>query len=94
MLQGTVYVDKCIRSNDRAPAYINALAGRKEAQPAYGAHTMHVCRVLWPCNTVDMRVRYGEYLCPRVLCMWINVSGATIGYLPTQTPPLAGRKKA
>ena len=55
---------------------------------------MYVRCVLWTCNTADMRVRYGAYHCPRVLGMWINVSGVTIGYLSTHTPPLVGRKEA
>jgi hypothetical protein len=76
------------------PTQMPPLVGRKEAEPAYGAHIMHVRCVLWPCNTVDVRVRYGAYPCTMVLCMWINVSGATIGYLSTNTPPLVGRKEA
>ena len=30
LLQGTVYVDKCIRGNDRVLAYINAASRRQE----------------------------------------------------------------
>ena len=93
--QSNVFVDKCIRSNDRVLVYTNAACSRQEGSPtglwrSYYARTIALRR----CNTVHIRVRYGAYLCPRVLYMWINVFGVTIGHLSTQSPPLVGRKEA